>query len=277
MKKSILIVVIMILVASTLIFTGCGGAAPFQKKIGNNAPWIGNNDKVETNVYDVESKQGDSVIKGEYTFSIEYLHDTDVTVDSKTLTKFVGYRMKSQLTMENGDNIQTEILCQTTMRPMIAKSKSTIGGVEKSYIAEYGKKSVDYTLVKDGKSSDGSIKIKDYFTSPFADNTMMYMLARCLTSSLPGFTIAVPSFDNNTTNNVVCGIQTVKKDENKMDVLGQTYEFTLVELAYNRTFPGRGEPLRCYISNAPIEGTLRPILKIVEGGTTYTLKSTKTA
>lgn len=277
MKKSVLIVVILIMVASALIFTGCGGAAPFQKKIGNNAPWIGNNDKIETNVYDVESKQGDSIVKGEYSFSVEYLHNTDATIDGKTLSNFVGYRMKSLLQMENGDKIESEVLCQTTMRPMLAKSKSIIAGEEKSYLADYGKKAVEYTTVNNGTSSSDSIKIKDYFTSPFADNTMMYMLARCLNTSLSGFVIAVPSFDTNTTNNVVCGIRPVEKDKNKLDVMGTTYEYTLVELAYNRDFPGRGEPLNCYISNTAIEGTSRAILKIVEGGTTYTLKSTKTA
>lgn len=250
---------------------GCTGSSPIQKKLGNSAPWISLRDKTETSVYSVQYVEGDVTLGGTYTLAVKRIDNADVTVQDKTYSAFTGYVASASLVMEDGDTIDTEVLCYTTMQVKASYSKAVTGENVEEVTAEYSNKDkVYYTYVSNGETITDDIKIKDFFSSPYTDNAMLYLLARSFPSDTTSFSISMPDFKASQLNSVLLN----KTSSSSELIVGETtYDVATIELSINRTFPGKGTPLKCYVANQAVGGATNAIVKIIEGNVTYTLDS----
>ena len=275
MKKRIILAVIMVLAVCMTALAGCSGSSPIQKKLGNSAPWISLRDKTETTVYNVTYTEGDVTLSGTYTLVVNRVDNEDVTLQDKNYQSFTGYVATSSLVMNNGDTIDTKVLCYTTMQVKASYSKAVNGTKVEEVTAEYSNKDkVYYTYVSDGEPVTDGIKIKDFFSTPYTDNAMLYLLARSFPTDTTSFSINMPDFKSNKLNSVLLS----KTSSTSELIVGETtYSVATIELSINRTFPGKGTPLKCYVSNQAVGGSSDVIVKIIEGNVTYTLDSVTVA
>ncbi|MGN0771574.1 MAG: hypothetical protein ACI4MI_03190 [Christensenellales bacterium] len=271
MKKSIVFAVIIVLAVCLIAFSGCSGSSPYQKKLGNSAPWISMRDKTETSVYSVQYTTDDGVENGVYTVTVNRLDNGSVTVNDKSYSNFTGYVASATLAMDNGDSIETKVVAYTTMQVKASYSKSVIDGETVEVSAEYSNKDkVYYTRTVNSESVEDSIKIKDFFSSPYTDNAMLYLLARSFPSDVSSFSISMPDFTSNQLNSVLLN---KISSSSELSIEETSYTVSIIELSINRSFPGKGTPLKCYVSNDVIGESTNAIVKIEEGNAIYTLVS----
>lgn len=275
MKKRIILAVIMVLAVCLTAFAGCTGSSPIQKKLGNSAPWISLRDMTETSVYSVSYTEGDVALNGTYTLVINRVDNADVTLQDKTYSAFTGYVATASLVMDNGDTIDSKVICYTTMQVKASYSKVVTASHVEEVTAEYANKDkVYYTYVSDGETVTDDIKIKDFFSAPYTDNAMLYLLARSFPSDTSSFSINMPDFKSSQLNSILLS----KTSSSSELIVGEdTYNVSMIELSINRTFPGKGNPLKCYVSNQAVDGATNAIVKIIEGNVTYTLDSVTVA
>ncbi|MGN0797062.1 MAG: hypothetical protein ACI4M5_02530 [Christensenellales bacterium] len=275
MKKRIVLAVIIVLVICLTALTGCSGSSPIQKKLGNSAPWISLRDKTETTVYQVAYTEGDVTLGGTYTLAVNRIDNAEVALQDKTYSSFTGYVATGSLVMDNGDTIDTKVLCNTNMQVQASYSKAvTASGVEEVTAQYANKDKVYYTYVSNGETVTDDIKIKDFFSTPYTDNAMLYLLARSFPTDTTSFSIDMPDFKSNKLNSVLLS---KTSSTSELTVGDTSYSVATIELSINRTFPGKGTPLKCYVSNQPINDSTNAIVKIIEGNVTYTLDSVSIA
>lgn len=290
MKKRIAAIIAVIAVAAIALvsFAGCTNT-PAQKLLLDSRPWE-NMDVEEYFVYDVEyAPTEDASVLGEYTVAVKgFDNDEGIEIDGFSYDK-ACYYVRAELTLDNGDYIRTDSVVTPDIKPLYGAEHKSDNGNETSYTAVYKDEKCEYTFVQNGESSEGSIDMGDFDSSAYIDNTFLYQLVRCLPDVTSGLTFSVPnfvqsgkesvtvSFSSGVVNEPFANGKTVAEGED-----APTVACSAVVVSLNRTFPGSGTPLLCSVANddyALDNGTkiAHMVVKIVEGATTYTLRTVSDA
>ena len=174
MKKSALVIVIMLTVVACLSLTACNSSTP-QGQLGNYfAPY-------EKFVYDVAHTTEEGVISGKYTIEIEQFDGGDITVGDVLVKKQPsGHVINTYLDI---DGTQIESTCffvnvssNSFYVPRSSFRKVTVDGTE-SYRVQinYTTSGAKYTLTENGESKKtGTLEL----SSPFYDNNEFYTMLR---------------------------------------------------------------------------------------------------
>lgn len=278
MKKLTFVIILIVVIALLGVsFAGCNRATPTQNKLSNYIPWT-NDVTNETLVYDVIYKSNTpEQVKGVYSVNVKSFNKESVTIGDWTNENAVGFKVTAKLEMENGDSIATEVFFTTNIIVKYASQTTVTAGVTDSYTAEYNDEKCYFTRNENGVETSGEIKTGDFYESPYFDNAMLYQLVRCMPSGNSSFTFNIPDITLSETQSV-----TITSMPSRTTTItaadSNAYECYLATIKLNRTFPGSGEGLKCYISSKSYPSdedakVNKLIVQIVEGDTVYTLKS----
>lgn len=278
MKKLTFVIILIVVIALLGVsFAGCNRATPTQNKLSNYIPWT-NDVTNETLVYDVIYKSNTpEQVKGVYSVNVKSFNKESVTIGDWTNENAVGFKVTAKLEMENGDSIATEVFFTTNIVVKYASQTTVTAGVTDSYTAEYKDEKCYFTRNENGVETSGEIKTGDFYESPYFDNTMLYQLVRCMPSGNSSFTFNIPDITLSETQSVT--ITSMPSSTTTITAAdSNAYECYLATIKLNRTFPGSGEGLKCYISSKSYPSdedakVNKLIVQIVEGDTVYTLKS----
>ncbi|MEG2413555.1 MAG: hypothetical protein RSB61_02775 [Clostridia bacterium] len=305
MKKTLIILIVVVVALLGVSLSACGGNAPLQSTLQEYTPWVRNVGGAlitETSVFDVTANVGSKQEKGVYTVVVQRYQGTTATVVDKTVENFNGYSATSRLKMDNGDYQNTDVLFTTNLQVEYSVFESKTGDNYSKRVSNYDKKKCLYTLCADEANpqnvTNGTIKYSEYKKSPYYDNAMIYLVARCFPTTSATYSYQIPNYENDKLNKVVMSAESVKQQVDFAN--GQKTSCRVINIAYNRTFPGAGAPLKCYISEYEMNGenvitppkeeekptpaaaalaeskqinSYQAIAKIVEGNVTYLLKS----
>lgn len=278
MKKLTFVIILIVVIALLGVsFAGCNRATPTQNKLSNYIPWT-NDVTNETLVYDVIYKSNTpEQVKGVYSVNVKSFNKENVTIGDWTSENAVGFKVTAKLEMENGDSIATEVFFTTNIIVKYASQTTVTAGVTDSYTAEYKDEKCYFTRNENGVETSGEIKTGDFYESPYFDNAMLYQLVRCMPSGNSSFTFNIPDITLSETQSVT--ITSMPSSTTTITAAdSNAYECYLATIKLNRTFPGSGEGLKCYISSKSYPSdedakVNKLIVQIVEGDTVYTLKS----
>ncbi len=296
MKKVLWIVIVSMLICGALVLTACGSGVPAQRLLGNNAPWLSGQDTTETTVYDVSVAATESApaVHGTYTVKIRRVQNADVAVGEETVTGFSGYYLSAHMQMDNGDymDIQATVGTDMSLKQSYMKKKDSVARNGEVY-TQIGKENdgvyeTSYERISASGDTEttevGSAKFKhkEFQSAPYADNTILYMLVRCLNAdSATAVTLDVFQYATGQVTNARMGLVSATPADIALADAQTEDACTKVAclpyaIASTETFPGQGTSLNVYIAKEPINGVLRPICKFIEDRTTYTMISTQT-
>lgn len=285
MKKKLLILTIICIIAVSIFsLSACNTKTPINRLLPNNSPWLNVGNMTETSLFNVEKKDGDAILKGTYNIIVQRLENTTVQCGDIELAEYSGYFATSSLEMENGDKISTAVAFSHSY--VLKASYIKIEYVGKPVlIAKLNNenKKANITTINGEEETSTTIKHKTFEKKPYIDNIMLYLLARSMPSDTPTATFEVINttmLKKQSTNIIASKNTELTFADSKVDC--RTYEISL-----NRTFPGKGEPLKCYVATPLIKdttvlekgvkdplGVKSAIVKIVEGDMSYNLIST---
>lgn len=285
MKKRIALLIAVLAVAAIAVasFAGCS-STPTQRLLLDSRPWE-NMDVEEYFVYDVEyaPKETDAV-KGTYTVAIKgYDHGEKLSLDGFSYEE-PCYHIRSELDLENGDYVYTDSVVTPDIKPVYGAEEKLDHGTRTSYTARYADEKCTFSYTENTQTYEGSIDVGEFDSSAYIDNTFLYQLVRCLPDVASGLSFSVPNFIQGSKESVTVSLASgVVQEPFEGGTVAEgsdtpTIACTAAVVKLNRTFPGSGISLMCSVANddyALENGTkiAHMIVKIVEGSTTYTLKT----
>ncbi|MEG1608225.1 MAG: hypothetical protein RR348_00010 [Clostridia bacterium] len=290
MKKVFLILTIVIIAVCGLSFSGCSGASPTQRLLSDASPWLSNTPYIETSTYAVTKKNDAGVVDntGSYVVSVQKFVNADISVGANQLANFSGYVATADLKMANNDSEHSVVAFSTNielkasyvLRTLADGSKTEILGLNtaKKYNFKTAENGAEYGAEK-------SLKHKKFDAAPYIDKTMLYLVARCVPSTVPSFGFQVLS----TTANKKLAVTMLRQTQPQLvdiEFGGAPVSCKAFSISENKTFPGKGTPYLCYVAVPKLNGTsiiadadLSPkanksaILQIVENNVVYNLVS----
>lgn len=286
MKKRLALIIAALAVAAIAVasFAGCS-STPTQRLLLDSRPWE-NMDVEEYFVYDVEYAPNDNeTVKGTYTVAVKgYDHGETLSLDGFTYES-PCYHIHSDLEMENGDYVRTDSVVTPDIKPVYGAEDKLDRDVRTTYTARYADEKCTYSYTENDQTYEGSINVGEFDSSAYIDNTFLYQLVRCLPDVASGLSFSVPNFIQGSKESVTVSLATsaVVNEPFEGGTIAEgsdtpTIACTAAVVTLNRTFPGSGISLMCSVANddyALEDGTkiAHMIVKIVEGATTYTLKT----
>ena len=278
MKKSALIIVIMLMVVACFSLTACNSSTP-QGQLGNYfAPY-------EKFVYDVAHTTDDGVINGTYTIEIEQFDGGDIAVgDVLVKNQPSGHIINSYLDI---DGTQIESSCffvnvssNSFYVPRSSFRKVIVDGTE-SYRVQinYTSSGAKYTLSENGKAKKtGTLEI----SSPFYDNTEFYTMLRGASTMGTAFSmsygvaivapneIAVATLSASCTSTKTLSAPEKAFKDGKVSCYKTTVtrSTTVAGISYTVYYATSSVTS---INGSAVRSIVRPIVKIVEGDVVYTL------
>lgn len=287
MKKISLILIIIVVMALGLSFSGCSSSAPVQRLLSDASPWLHSSPYVETSDFDVTRKdaQGNVVDNGKYVVIVEKFVNSDVVVGEETLTNFSGYVATSNLAMNNGDTQYSKVAFSTNIELKASYFESVIDGATTKQQASNDSKKYTYKTSTGGEySKEQTVKHKKFDSAPYIEKTMLYLITRCLPNNNGNFSFSVID----TTKNGLKSVTTTRTANTLEDISfnGGLVACRAFNLSENVDSPGKGTPYKCYLATKKIDGTTiledsdlslkgnkNAIIKIVENNMEYVLTS----
>lgn len=296
MKKTFLILITLLITACGLAFSACG-STPTQRLLVDSSPWLYPSDFTETSVYTVsiKDKSGAVTDTGESITTVSRVTDSTVTLGTDTLEHFTGYVATNNIAMLSG-NSQTNIAAFTTnieLRGSYLKIKE--GDSVKETISTNDAKKYIYKTSINGAEYGASktIKHKKFDAAPYIENSMLYMLVRCLPKATNTFTFNVLDTADRDLVPTTARFGVDEKGKllpvQDLDFNGAKLGCRVYDMSVNSTFPAKGVPYKCYIAQSAIDGTtilddsdanklnvkrnINAVAKIIENNVEYTLVS----
>lgn len=278
MKKSALVIVIMLTVVACLSLTACNSSTP-QGQLGNYfAPY-------EKFVYDVAHTTEEGVISGKYTIEIEQFDGGDITVGDVLVKKQPsGHVINTYLDI---DGTQIESTCffvnvssNSFYVPRSSFRKVTVDGAE-SYRVQinYTTSGAKYTLTENGESKKtGTLEL----SSPFYDNNEFYTMLRGASTMGTAFSmsygvaivapneIAVATVSASCTSTKTLSAPAKAFKDGKVSCYKTTISRSTTVAGISYTVYYAASPVTS-INGSAVRSIVRPIVKIVEGDVVYTL------
>lgn len=278
MKKSALVIVIMLTVVACLSLTACNSSTP-QGQLGNYfAPY-------EKFVYDVAHTTEEGVISGKYTIEIEQFDGGDITVGDVLVKKQPsGHVINTYLDI---DGTQIESTCffvnvssNSFYVPRSSFRKVTVDGTE-SYRVQinYTTSGAKYTLTENGESKKtGTLEL----SSPFYDNNEFYTMLRGASTMSTSFSmsygvaivapneIAVATVSASCTSTETLSAPAKAFKDGKVSCYKTTISRSTTVAGISYTVYYAASHVTS-INGSAVRSIVRPIVKIVEGDVVYTL------
>lgn len=276
MKKILWVVVLVLIISLSAVFTACNSATP-QGLLGD---YWGN---FEHFTYAVTDKtDADNIIKGTYTYSIEkFAKDSDVTLaEGFTLKKVSkGNLIVGSLDI-NGEKIDTACFFKISsdnafLVPVASYRKSVNADMTEIIKMTYEGTTCNYEIDTNGTIKKGSIGNK----SPMYDTNEIYNTLRGAstlgTTFSMSFSVPLPTEDTSASLTAQCSsTQTLQSPVESANALyGEGIECYKVTLSRSTEVGGVSYQLyygtqEMAVSNWKI---IRPLIKIVEGSVEYDL------
>ena len=286
MKKRFALIIAVLAVAAIAAasFAGCS-STPTQRLLLDSRPWE-NMDAEEYFVYDVKyTPSEEETVNGVYTVAVKgYDHGEKLSLDGFSYEE-PCFHIRSELELENGDYVRTDSVVTPDIKPVYGAEEKLDHGKRTSYTARYADEKCTYSYTENDRTYEGSIDVGSFDSSAYIDNTFLYQLVRCLPDVASGLSFSVPNFIQGGKESVTVSLATsgVVNEPFEGGTVAEgsdtpTIACTAAIVTLNRTFPGSGISLACSVANddyALEDGTTiaHMIVKIVEGSTTYTLKT----
>ena len=203
MKKVLLVVLILILGATPIVFSGCSNVS--QRELLSTS-YVCGDDGYELFTYDVllKDEEGNYTQKvGTMTMQFERLKEKDTTISSLTeksgeitFLKYTGARLTTKLTMDNGDTVESYSIFKSNCLPTFSYKHTVIGGVDKVMQISYEEKYLYATRYENGVEA-ASYKHK---SSGCYDNETLYAIIRASVVDESSYSLSYTAFNALTGN-----------------------------------------------------------------------------
>lgn len=263
MKKTLFIIILAAIFCFSLV--GCTQTAA-EKTL--TAVWNTSDHNYEKLTYEV-TRSDLAGVTGEYTTEITRVFNNDVTIGTEVYTSVTADLLKSTLNFGDTYISETVLFGATNSSQRLspfssARTTTTDISTKTQAVVYNGNKCVLY----ENGSSIGEIELD----APYYDNAQLYAILRSAGTEF-SFSVSVPIVAEGKTVTLLCAALTGTSD---ITVPYSASAITCYRVSITRDETLTGTPIYLYYASGSItvddKTVSNPLVKIVEGDTTYSLK-----